>query len=188
MTPSFLLNRDQSFLGISFDYLPDNLIDRSSDIRLPHQTPFGDRRRRRRERDGMYFVCLIGLGLVLLAVRGLHRSRTMRDLVATRENERNAQAFGLSPGQGQAARVRDLGFFASFAGGLLALQQQALGQEIYAPVESIRVLTMVVVGGLGSVPGAILGAIFLQEHRVVQGLGARPSTSSCSSSREPASA
>ena len=54
------------------------------------------------------------------------------------------------------------GFFASFAGGLLALHQQALGEAIFAPVESIRVLTMVVVGGLGSVPGAILGAIFIK--------------------------
>ena len=54
------------------------------------------------------------------------------------------------------------GFFASFAGGLLALHQQALGEAIFAPIESIRVLTMVVVGGLGSVPGAILGAIFIK--------------------------
>ena len=35
--------------------------------------------------------------LVLLAVRGLQRSRTVRDLIATRDNERNAQAFRLSP-------------------------------------------------------------------------------------------
>ncbi len=42
------------------------------------------------------------------------------------------------------------------------LHQQALGKDIFAPVESIRALTMVVVGGLGSVPGAILGAVFLK--------------------------
>ena len=37
--------------------------------------------------------------------------------------------------------------FASFAGGLLVLHQQALGQQIFAPIESLRALTMVVVGG-----------------------------------------
>ena len=42
------------------------------------------------------------------------------------------------------------------------LHQQALGQDIFAPIESIRVLTMVVVGGLGSIPGAILGAVFIK--------------------------
>ena len=54
------------------------------------------------------------------------------------------------------------GFLASFAGGAHVLHQQALGSDIFAPIESIRVLTMVVVGGLGSVVGSVLGATFLQ--------------------------
>ena len=157
-TPSFLLNRDQSFLGIKFTYLPDSLIDQVT--RLPQWTPFGDVKIAS-ERQ-YYFVALVGLGLVLLAVRGLERSRNKRDLVAIRENERNAQSFGLTPARAQLLAFALSGFFASFAGGLLALHQQALGEAIFAPVESVRVLTMVVVGGLGSVSGAILGAIFLQ--------------------------
>src|SRR5262249_35268295 len=39
MTSSFLLNREQSFLGIKFDYLPDDLFDRVT--RFPQWTPFG---------------------------------------------------------------------------------------------------------------------------------------------------
>ena len=54
------------------------------------------------------------------------------------------------------------GFLALFAGGVLVLHQQALGSDIFAPIESIRVLTMVVVGGLGSIVGSVLGATFLQ--------------------------
>ena len=99
---------------------------------------------------------------MLLAVRGLQRSRNARDIVATRENARNAQAFRLSPTRAKLLAFALSGFFASFAGGLLVLHQQALGQQIFAPVESLRALTMVVVGGLGSVPGAILGAIFVK--------------------------
>jgi ABC-type branched-subunit amino acid transport system ATPase component/ABC-type branched-subunit amino acid transport system permease subunit len=157
-TPSFLLNRDESLAGISFDYLPDNLIDRVR--RLPQWTPFGDIDIAS-ERQ-FYFVCIFGLFLVLVAVRGLQHSRNVRDLVAIRENERNAQAFRLTPARAKLMAFALSGFFASFAGGLLALHQQALGEAIFAPIESIRVLTMVVVGGLGSVPGAILGAIFIK--------------------------
>ena len=99
---------------------------------------------------------------MLVTVRGLQRSRNVRDLIATRENERNAQAFRLSPTRVKLLAFALSGFFASFAGGVLVLHQQALGKDIFAPVESIRALTMVVVGGLGSVPGAILGAVFLK--------------------------
>ena len=127
MTSSFLLNRDQSFLGISFDYLPDSLIDRVE--RYPifgihsilGQRLVTDGPDARLNETGMYFVCLLGLGLVLLAVRGLHRWRTVRDLIATRDNERNAQAFGLSPTKAKLLAFAIAGFFASFAGGILAL-------------------------------------------------------------------
>ena len=113
------------------------------------------------ERD-FYFFAVFSLLLVLLAVRGLFRTRTFRDLVAQRDNERNAQAFQLGPARLRLMAFALSGFFASFAGGVLALHQQALGTDIFAPIESIRVLTMVVVGGLGSIPGTILGAVFLQ--------------------------
>ena len=123
-------------------------------------TPFGaiaiDTERR------YYYVAAAGLILVLLAVRGLQRSRVERDIVATRDNERGAQSFGLSPTRVKLLAFALSGFFASFAGGLLVLHQQALGEQIFAPVESLRALTMVVVGGLGSVAGAIVGAVFVK--------------------------
>ena len=162
-TSSFLLNRDQSLLGIKFDYLPDDLFDRVT--RFPQWTPFGHigigDGGAHPERD-FYFMAIFALLLVLVTVRGLQRSRNVRDLIATRENERNAQAFRLSPTRVKLLAFALSGFFASFAGGVLVLHQQALGKDIFAPVESIRVLTMVVVGGLGSIPGAIMGAVFLQ--------------------------
>jgi len=102
-TSSFLLNRDESLLGIKFDYLPDSLTEPVR--RLPQWTPFGsiDIASERQ----FYFVCVVALLAVLVAVRGLQHSRTVRDLIAPRENERNAQAFGLSP-----TRTRLLAFAA----------------------------------------------------------------------------
>ena len=165
-TPSYLLNRDQSLFGVSFDYLPDPILDQVS--RRPQWTPFGHITIAS-ERQ-FYFVCIATLFLVLVAVRGLQNSRTVRSLVAVRENERSAQAFRLTPARAKLLAFALAGFFASLAGGLLALQQQALGQAVFAPIESIRVLTMVVVGGLGSVPGAILGAVFIKSTEWFQGI------------------
>ena len=162
-TSSFLLNRDQSLFGIKFDYLPDPILGQVT--RFPQWTPFGhvgigaDGSHPER---AFYFFCVVMLLLVIIAVRGLQRSRTVRDLIATRDNERNAQAFRLSPTSAKLLAFALAGFIASFAGGVLVLHQQALGQDIFAPIESIRVLTMVVVGGLGSIPGAILGAVFIK--------------------------
>jgi ABC-type branched-subunit amino acid transport system ATPase component/ABC-type branched-subunit amino acid transport system permease subunit len=151
-TSSFLLNEDY------LPFLPDDIADRIA--RRPVWTPLGhmaiDTERR------YYYVAAVALILVLLAVRGLQRSRVERDIVATRDNERSAQAFRLSPARAKLLAFALSGFFASFAGGLLVLHQQALGQQIFAPIESLRALTMVVVGGLGSVSGAIVGAVFVK--------------------------
>jgi ABC-type branched-subunit amino acid transport system ATPase component/ABC-type branched-subunit amino acid transport system permease subunit len=151
-TSSYLLNHD--YVG----FLPDSLTDRI--LRRPFWTPLGsiaiDSERR------FYYVAAAGLFLVLLAVRGLQRSRVERGIVATRDNERSAQAFGASPARAKLLAFALSGFFASFAGGLLVLHQQALGQQIFVAAESLRALTMVVVGGLGSVAGAIVGAVFVK--------------------------
>ena len=151
-TSSYLLNHDY------FGFLPDELTDRV--VRRPVWTPFGAIRIDTERR--YYYVAAAGLILVLLAVRGLQRSRVQRGIVATRDNERSAQTFGLSPMRVKLVAFALSGFFASFAGGLLVLHQQALGEQIFAPVESLRALTMVVVGGLGSVSGAIVGAVFVK--------------------------
>ena len=152
-TSSFLLNHDY------FPFLPDQIADRV--LRRPVWTPLGHLAINTERR--YYYVAAVGLVLVLLAVRGLQRSRVERDVVATRDNERSsAQAFRLSPARAKLLAFALSGFFASFAGGLLVLHQQALGQQIFAPIESLRALTMVVVGGLGSVSGAIIGAVFVK--------------------------
>jgi ABC-type branched-subunit amino acid transport system ATPase component/ABC-type branched-subunit amino acid transport system permease subunit len=151
-TSSYLLNHDY------FHFLPDSIADRV--VRRAIWTPFGSVSIASERR--YYYVTAVGLILVLLAVRGLQRSRNARDIVATRDNERTAQTFRLSPARTKLLAFALSGFFASFAGGLLVLHQQALGQQIFAPVESLRALTMVVVGGLGSVAGAIVGAVFVK--------------------------
>ena len=78
------------------------------------------------------------------------------------ENERAAQSFGVS-----ATRVKLLAFalsggIAALAGGLLLEHQQAFTPELYGPFESVNVFIATVIGGLGTLAGAIFGALFLR--------------------------
>ncbi len=155
MTSSYLLDRDQHFLGISFSYLPDDVLQRVERFPLLGFIDISSEK-------SFYYVCAFALFLVLWMMWGMQKQRTARVLIATRENERTAQAFGIPLTRTRLTTFALASFIAASAGGLLSWHQQALGEQIFAPAESIRVLTMVVVGGLGSIPGAILGAVYLQ--------------------------
>ncbi len=110
----------------------------------------------------MYWLCVACLGLALLAVRGIRHSRTGRVLLSQRENERGAQAFGVNVTRAKLTAFALSGFLAAFAGCLLVHLQQQFSGLLFAPAESFNVFTSAVVGGLGSLSGAVLGALYLQ--------------------------
>ena len=108
-----------------------------------------------------YFVCLIVTVLATLAVLNLLRASTGRAFVAIRDSEISAQSMGI-----HLARYKTLSFALSAAlagvgGALYAHKIQFLSPDQFGIVQSIDLLLMVVIGGLGSVHGAFLGAIFL---------------------------
>ena len=109
-----------------------------------------------------YYLILAGLALSLIAVRGVHESRTGRTLIGVRENERAAQSYGVNVIAAKLTGFAFSGFLAAFAGGLFVHQQQAFDASSYVPEQSLAVFTMVVIGGLGSVPGALVGAAFVK--------------------------
>jgi branched-chain amino acid transport system permease protein len=109
-----------------------------------------------------YYVALAGLGLALVAARNLRRARTGRVLIGTRDNEAAAAAFGINATRAKLTAFAASGFLAAFAGGLYVHHQQSLGITPYQPEESLRVFAMVVIGGLGSLPGALVGAAYVQ--------------------------
>ncbi|MFI5054456.1 MAG: ATP-binding cassette domain-containing protein, partial [Acidimicrobiia bacterium] len=109
-----------------------------------------------------YYLCLIALGLTVVAVRGIRRSRTGRVLVAIRENEQAASAYGVNPRLTALGAFAISGFLAAFAGALFVHHQNGLQLDSYTAGESLVVFAMVVIGGLGSIPGALLGALFVR--------------------------
>lgn len=108
-----------------------------------------------------YFVCLAVLALALLSARSLRRSRAGRALIAARDNERGAASFGVSVRFARLSAFSIAGFWAAVGGALFAYQAQTVNQGDFDPSISLLLLTIVVLGGVTSLPGAVLGTAFI---------------------------
>ena len=105
-----------------------------------------------------YFLVLLIVILIVVVTQRLEESRIGRAWKAIREDEIAAAAMGIP-----VVRMKLLGFavgasFASAIGVLFAAKQVFINPESFTFMESIGVLAMVILGGMGSIPGAILGA------------------------------
>jgi len=111
--------------------------------------------------EAFYWLCLVLAVLSTLAVLNLLRSPTGRAFVAIRDSEISAQSMGI-----HLARYKSLSFaisaaLAGLGGALYAHKISFLSPDQFNILQSIDLLLLVVIGGLGSVHGAFLGAIFL---------------------------
>nr|WP_131861964.1 ABC transporter ATP-binding protein [Crenobacter luteus] len=108
-----------------------------------------------------YYFFLILTVLVVLMCWRLQHSRIGRAWVALRENDIAAAAMGIN--------IRNIKLLAfalgalsgGVAGGLFASFQGFISPESFGLLESIMILAMVVLGGMGNIPGVILGAVLL---------------------------
>jgi branched-chain amino acid transport system permease protein len=105
-----------------------------------------------------YFLVLLLVLIIIIVTRRLEESRIGRAWKAIREDEIAAAAMGVP-----VVRMKLFGFavgasFASAVGVLFAAKQVFINPESFTFMESIGVLAMVILGGMGSIPGAILGA------------------------------
>lgn len=107
-----------------------------------------------------YTFVLLTLLVVLISMR-LQDSRIGRAWVALREDEVAAGAMGIN-----VRNIKLLAFamgasFGGVAGGLFAGFQGFIAPENFGLLESVNILCMVVLGGMGNIPGVILGALLL---------------------------
>lgn len=111
--------------------------------------------------EAIYWLALgLLLGLVWLQLR-LSRSHLGRTLRAIREDEVAAQAYGIDLNRYKALAFGVSGFAAGTAGALTAHLYSYVNHETFNGAISILALTMVILGGLGNVVGAVLGAVVL---------------------------
>jgi len=108
-----------------------------------------------------YYLVLVFVLVFVLAISRLGRSRVGRAWGAIREDEVAAKAMGLDT---HSLKLRAFAMGASFAGlaGLLfAGFQTFVSPESFTFGESIIIFCMITLGGMGSIPGAILGSVVL---------------------------
>jgi branched-chain amino acid transport system permease protein len=120
-----------------------------------------------------YLFVVLALGIVFVGIR-LQDSRIGRAWVAIREDEVAAKACGINT-----RNIKLLAFamgatFGGISGGLFASFQEFVSPESFGLLESIMVLCMVVLGGMGHIPGVILGGLLLSILPEVFRQGAGP--------------
>jgi ABC-type branched-subunit amino acid transport system ATPase component/ABC-type branched-subunit amino acid transport system permease subunit len=108
-----------------------------------------------------YFVCLFVLVLGLYFVVQLRRSGVGRTFIAVRDNEQAAAGVALSPVRTKLTAFVISGALAALAGGLFAGLLVDFTPERFVANESLSVVAMAVIGGLSSIPGAVLGALWV---------------------------
>jgi branched-chain amino acid transport system permease protein len=113
--------------------------------------------------DGIqfYFLCLALAVLATLGIMNLLRSPTGRAFVAIRDSEISAQSMGIKLSSYKTLSFAVSAALAGLGGALYAHMIKFLSPDQFSIEQSIDLLLMVVIGGLGSVHGAFLGAIFL---------------------------
>lgn len=108
-----------------------------------------------------YLLVLVMIGLVILANVNLANSRFGRAWVAIREDEIAAQAMGIPLLPTKLIAFMTGAAFSGVMGVIYGAQRTFVSPESFTLLASITILAMVILGGIGSIPGAILGAAAL---------------------------
>ncbi|WP_439572018.1 branched-chain amino acid ABC transporter permease [Phreatobacter sp.] len=108
-----------------------------------------------------YYLCLAFAICACLVLVNLLRSPTGRAFVAIRDSEISAQSMGVNLAVYKTMSFAISAAFAGVAGALYAHNIRFLSPDQFTVVQSIEMIMMVVIGGLGSIHGAVYGAIFL---------------------------
>src|SRR5436190_18056612 len=109
-----------------------------------------------------YYVIMVILVIIcVILVRNLHRSRLGRAWMAVREDEVAAAAMGVNT-----VAVKLLAFsigaaFSGFAGTFYAAKLSLVSSENFGFSVSITIIVMIVLGGMGNIPGVITGALLI---------------------------
>ena len=108
-----------------------------------------------------YVVMVVLLGLCIVLVNNLRRSRVGRAWMAVREDEVAAAAMGVNT-----VRIKLLAFaigaaFSGFAGAFYGAKLSLVSPENFGFTVSITILVMIVLGGMGNIPGVIIGSLLI---------------------------
>ncbi|HZK55244.1 MAG TPA: branched-chain amino acid ABC transporter permease [Desulfosporosinus sp.] len=110
--------------------------------------------------DFYYIFFVLAILAVIIAVR-LHNSRLGRAWQYIREDEDAAEAMGIDPVMTKLYAYMIGAAYGGVAGAFFAVRMTAVSPESFAFTQSAMILLAVILGGMGKIPGVILGAAFL---------------------------
>lgn len=108
------------------------------------------------------YLIILGIFLTIFLTRHLQNSRVGRAWMAMREDETVAQAMGINTLYYKLMAFATGAAFAGVGGALFAARNQYTGPADHGLMVSINVLCLLIVGGMGSIPGVIVGAFVLK--------------------------
>jgi branched-chain amino acid transport system permease protein len=115
----------------------------------------------------MYYLDLAALTFAVFLIVVLRRSRPGRVLIGLRDNENNLRSFGIDPTRMRLAAFAISGFLCGLSGVMLAHHNRAVTSGDFSAQLSIDVFLYAVVGGVGSVTGVLLGALYYALQRLI---------------------
>jgi branched-chain amino acid transport system permease protein len=126
------------------------------------------------ESHTMYLTCLAFLGLAILVAQGLRKTRSSRVMIATRDNQRAADAAAVPTTNAKLSAFLIAGVISGIAGALHVVIVASLNPGTYPPSDSLTVFATAVIGGLGSVSGALMGVLLFRFIETLTFLGDVP--------------
>lgn len=109
----------------------------------------------------LYWVFVPITVLMVIGAANLFRTRIGRAFIAIRDRDISAEVLGIPLLRYKLMSFAISSFYAGIAGGMWAYFFRAVGPESFTIVESIFYLAAIIVGGMGSILGAIIGAAFM---------------------------
>jgi branched-chain amino acid transport system permease protein len=109
----------------------------------------------------LYYLFLIGVGIVAFIAWRLRDSRMGRTWMALREDEDVAVAMGINHVTTKLMAFATGALFSGIAGTIFAAQLQSVYPHSMNFLVSINVLSLIIIGGMGSIPGVFVGALVL---------------------------
>jgi branched-chain amino acid transport system permease protein len=158
-------------LAVAMDKYVINVNNFPSILASDVKTPILFERIDLADRYNLYLFCLVFLGLSILVARGVRKARPGRVIIATRDNQRAADASGIPTTSVKLGAFVLAGTMAGIAGGLDVLLLTAVESGSFPPYDSIQLFATSVIGGLGSVTGAIIGVLLFRYLETVTALG-----------------
>ncbi len=114
-----------------------------------------------REDRVYYYLILFGLILLTWMAYNIVKSRTGRAFVALRDSEVAAQAMGVSLTRYKTTAFAVSAFYAGVGGALYGHMINYISPHDFNMGISMELFTVIVLGGLASIPGSIVGAVFM---------------------------